>query len=130
MYKSNNIVTLPIDTKKKNSKKSNGDGGGDDMNERIVKLESNVERIKEKLVDINKDMDRRFDEVDKRFDAVDKKFDQVDKRFDKLDAKVDRLPTDAIIDLRIANLKLWIIGCAFAIPSFMVALIKFFNILH
>jgi len=48
-----------------------------------------LEEIKQLRIDTNKrfevmqkNMDKRFDQVDKRFEQVDRRFEQVDKRFD------------------------------------------------
>jgi DNA anti-recombination protein RmuC len=48
----------------------------------------------ERLDDLKKNVNQRFDEVDKRFDQVDKRFEQVDRRFDRVEADIRELRVD------------------------------------
>jgi ABC-type transporter Mla subunit MlaD len=54
----------------------------------------------ERLDDLVRDVDRRFDQVDRRFDEVDRRFEQVDRRFDQIDQRFDRVE-DSIRDLAV-----------------------------
>jgi exonuclease VII large subunit len=48
------------------------------------------ERLSSEMIELRKDMDKRFEQVDKRFEQVDKRFEQVDKRFEALTTRIDR----------------------------------------
>jgi hypothetical protein len=43
------------------------------------------------IVQLKKQMDRRFRAVDVRFKAIDRRFDGVDRRFDSLEDKLDAM---------------------------------------
>jgi archaellum component FlaC len=45
----------------------------------------------ERLDDLNRNVDRRFDQVDRRFDKVDQRFELVDQRFDQVDQRFDQV---------------------------------------
>jgi len=53
-----------------------------------------VTDLREDMVALRSDMNRRFEQVDQRFlhleDKMDRRFEQVDRRFDSLDAKVTK----------------------------------------
>ncbi len=55
------------------------------VNERIVRVEEELKHQRDILIDLKKDMDRRFEEnqryMDKRFEQMDKRFEQMEKRF-------------------------------------------------
>ena len=43
----------------------------------------------QRLDELKKDMDHRFDSVDQRFDAVDQRFDAIDQRFEAVDQRFE-----------------------------------------
>jgi hypothetical protein len=53
-----------------------------------------VSDLREDMVALRNDMNRRFEQVDQRFlhleDKMDRRFEQVDLRFDSLDSKMSR----------------------------------------
>lgn len=64
--------------------------------ERIAILETTNLSIHQTLLDIRnrfdsleRDLNRRFDQIDKRFDQVDRRFEQVDKRFEQVDKRFE-----------------------------------------
>jgi D-ribose pyranose/furanose isomerase RbsD len=65
-----------------------------DMQAMNVKLSTDMQAMNVKLsnemLELRKDMDKRFEQVDKRFEQVDKRFEQVDKRFEALTVRIDR----------------------------------------
>ena len=62
---------------------------------------------------MQREMDKRFEQVDRRFEQIDKRFEQVDKRFDQVDKRFGDLITF-----------LWILSGIFtAIMSTVIALI-------
>ncbi len=50
--------------------------------------------LREDMVTLRNDMNRRFEQVDQRFlhleDKMDRRFEQVDRRFDSIDAKMTK----------------------------------------
>lgn len=118
----NNILNLqrekidkqPLTAYINNSLTNGGDGGGDDMEKRIIKLEANVESIKDKL-------------------------NEHDKRFDKIDNELDKFPTVDYMNKSISNptksLKIWmlsgiIIFLLTILPSFIINLSKIFHAIN
>ena len=63
--------------------------------------------VKDRLDQLEKNTNDRFDAVDERFDAVDERFDAVDERFDAVDKRLDGVTAD------IAELK----GLIIALPK-------------
>jgi hypothetical protein len=53
----------------------------------------------DRLDDLNRNVDRRFDQVDQRFDQVDRRFKQVDGRFQEVDRRFDQVE-EQLRDLR------------------------------
>ena len=53
-----------------------------------------VSDLRDDMVALRVDMNRRFEQVDQRFlhleDKMDRRFEQVDRRFDSIDAKMSR----------------------------------------
>jgi hypothetical protein len=53
-----------------------------------------VSDLREDMVALRTDMNRRFEQVDQRFlhleDKMDRRFEQVDRRFDSIDAKLTK----------------------------------------
>ena len=45
--------------------------------------------LREEMILLRQDMDKRFEQVDRRFEQVDKRFEQVDKRFEVLTSRID-----------------------------------------
>jgi hypothetical protein len=68
----------------------------------------------ERLDDLAKHMDARFDQVDARFDQVDARFDQVDARFSQIDARFSDLT-------RLMQMGLVIIGAVLTLITGMLA---------
>src|SRR6185436_15642295 len=71
------------------------------VEERIAYLDGRVKEhahmvrdLREDMVTLRNDMNRRFEQVNQRFlhleDKMDRRFEQVDRRFDSLDAKMSR----------------------------------------
>ena len=69
--------------------------------------------LRDEMVTLRRDMDKRFEQVEKRFEQVDKGFEQVDQRFDVLIARMDSFmrwsfaTTLAVGGLVIGVLKFW-----------------------
>ena len=87
-YEDKKVVRLNFKDKKRYN--SNG-GGGDDMEERIIKLEADVGSIKE----IVKDHNNRFDKIDARFENLEKlindKFSIINDRFNNLNDRFNNM---------------------------------------
>jgi len=60
----------------------------DDLNKKVDK---GFEEMREGFARVDADIKELRRETDKRFDKVDKRFDKVDARFDKLNDRFDRL---------------------------------------
>lgn len=48
----------------------------------------------DRMDDLAKSVDARFEQVDKRFEQVDKRFEQVDKRFEQVDKRFEQIHGD------------------------------------
>jgi predicted nuclease with TOPRIM domain len=62
----------------------------EDTTKQIIELRKDMDRKFEQVEERFKQVDKRFEQVDKRFEQVDKRFEQVDKRFDAIIARMDR----------------------------------------
>ncbi|HQT03359.1 MAG TPA: hypothetical protein PLU46_00065 [Thiotrichales bacterium] len=75
-------------------------------------MQSLNERLSKEMLELRKDMDKRFEQVDKRFEQVDKRFEQVDKRFEALTTRIDRF-------------MIWSFATTLAIGAGVVAAIRY-----
>ena len=62
-----------------------------ELRERMVRLETSLEKQGEILQQMLHQMDKRFEQVDKRFEQIEKRFEQVDKRFEQIDKRFEEL---------------------------------------
>lgn len=105
------------------------------VNERIVRVEEELKHQREILIDLKKDMDRRFEDMqynmNKRFEQVDrrfedmqnnmnKRFEQVDKRFEQMDKRFEQ------IERRFVFMQ-WLIMVGFVTLGTLVSIIKIFG---
>lgn len=96
-YEDKKVVRLNFKDKKRYN--SNG-GGGDDMEERIIKLEADVGSIKE----IVKDHNIRFDKIDTRFDKIDDKFNEYNKQLFIMNGTLGEIKNQLTYTLTYKNL--------------------------
>lgn len=104
----NNPDTCVIDLSKINKYNGNGGGnGGDDMEERIIKLEAGIDFIKDKLSshdDEFKKIDNKFDKIDARFDKIDTKFDEFNKQLFIMNGTLGEIKNQLTYTLTYKNL--------------------------
>ena len=87
--------------------------------EKIGKMESDVEYLKEdvnrRFDDMEKSIDKRFDDVNRKFDnmekSIDRRFDDVNRRFDNVDRRFDRMYI--------------LMGLGFTVLAILISLFKF-----
>lgn len=64
-----------------------------DLIERIVRVESSIESLNQRLIEGFEAMDKRFEAMDKRFEdlqySLDKRFEAMDKRFEAMDKRFE-----------------------------------------
>ena len=86
--------------------------------------------LRNEMVLLREDMDKRFEQVDKRFEQmqqetakrfeqVDKRFEQVDKRFEQVDKRFEQLTS------RIDHFMVWSFATTLTVGGLVVAAIKF-----
>jgi len=72
--------------------------------------------LRNEMILLREDMDKRFEQVDKRFEQVDKRFEQMQqetaKRFDQLTTRID-------------HFMIWSFATTISVGGLIVALIKF-----
>ena len=68
--------------------------------------------LREEMILLRQDMDKRFEQVDRRFEQVDKRFEQVDKRFEVLTSRID-------------HFMVWSFATTFTVGGLVIAAIKF-----
>ena len=68
--------------------------------------------LREEMILLRRDMDKRFEQVDKRFEQVDKRFEQVDKRFEVLTSRID-------------HFMIWSFATTLTVGGLVIAAIKF-----
>ncbi|NOT10425.1 MAG: hypothetical protein HOP23_01080 [Methylococcaceae bacterium] len=68
--------------------------------------------LREEMILLRRDMDKRFEQVDKRFEQIDKRFEQVDKRFEILTSRID-------------HFMVWSFGTTLTVGGLVIAAIKF-----
>ncbi len=87
------------------------------VNERIVRVEEELKHQRDILIDLKKDMDRRFEEnqryMDKRFEQMDKRFEQMDKRFEQMEKRFVFMQ--------------WLIMVGFVTLGTLISVIKIFD---
>ena len=70
------------------------------------------EELRNEMIVLRQDMDKRFEQVDKRFEQVDKRFEQIDKRFEQLTARID-------------HFMVWSFATTLTVGGIVIAAIKF-----
>jgi len=75
--------------------------------------------LRNEMVLLREDMDKRFEQVDKRFEQVDKRFEQVDKRFEQVDKRFEQLAS------RIDHFMIWSFATTLTVGGIVIAAIKF-----
>ena len=68
--------------------------------------------LREEMILLRRDMDKRFEQVDKRFEQVDKRFEQFDKRFEVLTSRID-------------HFMIWSFATTLTVGGLVIAAIKF-----
>jgi len=68
--------------------------------------------LREEMILLRQDMDKRFEQVDRRFEQVDKRFEQVDKRFEVLTSRID-------------HFMVWSFATTLTVGGLVIAAIKF-----
>ncbi len=105
------------------------------VNERIVRVEEELKHQRDILIDLKKDMDRRFEEnqkymdkrfefIEKRFEAVDKRFEQVDKRFEDMQINMEKRFEQ--MEKRFVFMQ-WLIMVGFVTLGTLISVIKIFD---
>ncbi|MEO5343760.1 MAG: hypothetical protein H7842_10565 [Gammaproteobacteria bacterium SHHR-1] len=74
--------------------------------------------LRQEMIQLRTDMDKRFEQVDKRFEQVEKRFEQVDKRFEQVDKRFDE------IIRRMDRFMFWSLGITVAAAVFVVNYLK------
>ena len=75
--------------------------------------------LREEMILLRRDMDKRFEQVDKRFEQVDKRFEQVDKRFEQVDKRFE------VLTSRIDHFMIWSFATTLTVGGLVIAAIKF-----
>lgn len=64
-----------------------------ELRERMVRVEEDLKRQRDRIEGLSVQMDSRFDQLEQRFEQrfeqMDKRFEQVDRRFEQLDKRLD-----------------------------------------
>ena len=93
--------------------------------------------LRNEMVLLREDMDKRFEQVDKRFEQVDKRFEQVDKRFEQMQVEtakrfeqVDKRFEQVDkrfeqLTSRIDHFMIWSFATTVSVGGMIVAAIKF-----
>jgi chromosome segregation ATPase len=68
--------------------------------------------LREEMILLRQDMDKRFEQVDKRFEQVNSRFEQVDKRFEVLTSRID-------------HFMIWSFATTLTVGGLVIAAIKF-----
>ncbi len=68
--------------------------------------------LREEMILLRRDMDKRFEQVDKRFEQVDKRFEQFDKHFEVLTSRID-------------HFMIWSFATTLTVGGLVIAAIKF-----
>jgi len=61
----------------------------DEDRARLIRTETRLEALEQRMTDGFSQIDKRFEQVDKRFEQIDKRFEQVDKRFEQADKRFE-----------------------------------------
>jgi TolA-binding protein len=79
--------------------------------------------LRNEMILLREDMDKRFEQVDKRFEQVDKRFEQMQietaKRFEQVDKRFEQLTS------RIDHFMIWSFATTVSVGGLIVAAIKF-----
>jgi hypothetical protein len=68
--------------------------------------------LREEMILLRRDMDKRFEQVDRRFEQVDKRFEKFDKRFE-------------VLTSRINHFIIWSFATTLTVGGLVIAAIKF-----
>jgi ABC-type Fe3+/spermidine/putrescine transport system ATPase subunit len=77
-----------------------------------TEMSSLNKELREEMILLRQDMDKRFEQVDRRFEQVDKRFEQVDKRFEVLTSRID-------------HFMVWSFATTLTVGGLVIAAIKF-----
>ena len=112
-----------------------------ELRERMVRLETSLEKQGEILQQMLHQMDKRFEQVDKRFEQVDKRFEelqrqmdkrfeqiekrfeQVDKRFEQMQSQMDKRFEE--LTRRMDRFMFWSMGMTLTVGGIVIAVLKF-----
>ena len=79
--------------------------------------------LRDEMIALRRDMDKRFEQVDKRFEQVrqdmDKRFEQVDKRFEQVDKRFD------VLTARMDSFMRWSFATTLTVGGLVVGVLKF-----
>ena len=79
--------------------------------------------LHKEIVDLGKDIDRRFERVDKNFERVDRRFEESDRRFEQMQQQNQQQFQLTIA--RTDSLMKWSIGTTLIVGGLIIAAIKF-----
>jgi len=90
--------------------------------------------LRNEMILLREDMDKRFEQVDKRFEQVDKRFEQMQqetaKRFEQVDKRFEQMQQETAkrfdqLTTRIDHFMIWSFATTISVGGLIVALIKF-----
>lgn len=61
-----------------------------ELRERMIRVEEELKKQRELMLQFMHQVDKRFEQVDKRFELIEKRFEQVDKRFEEINNRLDK----------------------------------------
>ena len=90
--------------------------------------------LRNEMILLREDMDKRFEQVDKRFEQVDKRFEQMQqetaKRFEQVDKRFEQMQQETTrrfdqLTTRIDHFMIWSFATTVSVGGLIVAVIKF-----
>jgi len=85
-----------------------------------VQMDSRFDQLEQRFEQRFEQMDRRFEQVDKRFEQVDKRFEQMDKRFEQVDKRLDDQAK------RMDRFMVWTFSTVMVAAGLVIAAVKLF----
>ena len=89
-----------------------------ELRNEMIDLRKDIDKRFEQVDKHLEQMDKRFEQVDKRFEQVDKRLEQVDKRFEQVDKRFEQLTA------RIDQFMVWSFATTVSVGGIIVAAIK------
>ena len=96
-----------------------------ELRERMIRIEDELKKRRELILQFMHKFDKHFEQVDKRFEQVDKRFDQVDKHFEQVERRFEQMDKRfEEMNNRLDKFMRWSFATTLTVGGLVIAAIK------